>query len=47
MKCAMDLVELYAVRQEKQGFAFGHDTVWQQEFEEMFPLKRRRISCLP
>lgn len=34
---AKDLVELYAKRQEKQGFAFGKDTVWQQEFEELFP----------
>ena len=33
---AKELVELYAVRQQKQGFAFGKDTVWQQEFEEMF-----------
>nr|WP_310603064.1 transcription-repair coupling factor [Anaerosporobacter sp.] len=34
---AKELVELYAKRQEKQGFQFGPDTVWQQEFEEMFP----------
>ena len=34
---ARDLVELYAKRQEKQGFSFGKDTVWQQEFEELFP----------
>jgi transcription-repair coupling factor (superfamily II helicase) len=34
---AKDLVELYAIRQQKQGFMFGKDTVWQQEFEEMFP----------
>lgn len=36
---ARDLVELYAVRSKKQGFAFGKDTVWQQEFEEMFPFE--------
>lgn len=36
---AKDLVELYAVRQQKKGFVFGHDTVWQQEFEEMFPFE--------
>ena len=36
---AKDLVELYAVRQEKQGFVFSQDTVWQQEFEEMFPFE--------
>ncbi len=34
---AKDLVELYAVRQQKEGFVYGKDTVWQQEFEEMFP----------
>lgn len=34
---AKELVELYAKRQEKQGYQFGPDTVWQQEFEEMFP----------
>lgn len=34
---AKDLVELYAARQQRQGFIFSHDTVWQQEFEEMFP----------
>ena len=36
---AKDLVELYAVRRQKQGFAFSKDTVWQQEFEEMFPFE--------
>lgn len=34
---AGDLVELYAVRQQREGFVYGKDTVWQQEFEEMFP----------
>lgn len=34
---AKDLVELYALRQGSQGFQFGKDTVWQREFEEMFP----------
>ena len=34
---AKDLVELYAKRQEKTGFEFGPDTVWQKEFEEAFP----------
>ena len=36
---AEDLVKLYAVRQNEQGFAFGTDTVWQKEFEEMFPFE--------
>lgn len=34
---AKDLVTLYAARQEKTGHAFEKDTVWQREFEEMFP----------
>ena len=34
---AKELVELYAVRQEKEGYVCGPDTVWQKEFEEMFP----------
>ncbi len=34
---AKDLVELYAVRQQQEGYVYGKDTVWQQEFEEMFP----------
>lgn len=34
---AKDLIALYAARQEKQGYQFQPDTVWQREFEEMFP----------
>lgn len=34
---AKDLVELYSIRQNQKGYAFGPDTVWQKEFEEMFP----------
>ena len=34
---AKELVALYAQRQAKEGFQFGEDTVWQKEFEEMFP----------
>ncbi len=36
---ARDLVELYAARQNKTGFQYGQDTVWQREFEEMFPFE--------
>ena len=36
---AKDLVELYALRQQSEGFQFGKDTVWQKEFEEMFPFE--------
>ena len=34
---AQELVDLYAKRQAKQGYAFEKDTVWQREFEEVFP----------
>lgn len=36
---AKELVQLYAQRQEQKGFAFGADTVWQAEFEELFPFE--------
>ena len=36
---AKDLVELYAKRQQIAGYKFGPDTVWQREFEEMFPFR--------
>lgn len=34
---AKELVELYAIRQAREGYQFAEDTVWQKEFEEMFP----------
>ncbi len=36
---AKDLVELYAMRQQTEGYQYGKDTVWQREFEEMFPFE--------
>ena len=36
---AKDLVQLYATRQQSEGFSYGRDTVWQKEFEEMFPFE--------
>ena len=30
-------MKLYAARQDQEGFQYGPDTVWQREFEEMFP----------
>ena len=43
---AKDLVNLYAVRQEKEGFVYGADTVWQREFEEMFPYEETEDQIL-
>lgn len=34
---AKELVELYALRQNHEGYVYGPDTVWQREFEESFP----------
>jgi len=34
---AKELVDLYALRQNTEGFVYGPDTVWQKEFEESFP----------
>lgn len=34
---AQELVDLYAKRQAKKGHMFEKDTVWQKEFEELFP----------
>ncbi|MBE6009963.1 MAG: transcription-repair coupling factor [Lachnospiraceae bacterium] len=34
---AQELVELYAIRQQTEGYQYEPDTVWQKEFEEQFP----------
>ncbi len=34
---AKDLLELYAIRESQQGYAFSKDTPWQREFEDLFP----------
>ncbi|MBQ0042126.1 MAG: transcription-repair coupling factor [Lachnospiraceae bacterium] len=39
---AKDLVALYAARQNQKGYVYGEDTVWQREFEEMFPYEETR-----
>ena len=36
---AQDLVKLYAEREKKNGYVYGPDTVWQREFEELFPFE--------
>lgn len=39
---AKELVELYAIRQAREGFQYSQDTVWQKEFEEIFPYEETR-----
>ena len=36
---AEELIKLYAIRQAGTGYRFGRDTVWQKEFEELFPFE--------
>lgn len=36
-KLAVNLLELYAIREKKLGFKYSEDTVWQKEFEDDFP----------
>jgi len=43
---AADLVKLYALREEKNGFVYGADTVWQREFEELFPFEETEDQVL-
>ena len=43
---AKDLVRLYAARQEQEGYVYGEDTVWQREFEEMFPFEETEDQLL-
>ena len=39
---ARELVELYAARQQLKGHVYEKDTVWQKEFEEMFPYEETK-----
>ena len=43
---AQELVDLYAVRQRSEGFVYSKDSVWQQEFEEMFPFEETEDQLL-
>lgn len=43
---AKDLVELYAARENSEGYQYGEDTVWQREFEEMFPFEETEDQTL-
>lgn len=43
---AKELVELYALRANQEGHAYGADTVWQKEFEELFPYEETEDQLL-
>lgn len=34
---AVDLLNLYAKRESEKGYSFSGDTLWQREFEDLFP----------
>ena len=45
---AEELIELYAIRQKTEGFAFSKDTAWQKEFEDSFPYEETadQLRCI-
>ncbi len=43
---ASELVQLYAARQNQKGYVYGPDTVWQREFEELFPFEETEDQTL-
>lgn len=34
---AVDLINLYAKRESQKGYSFSKDTIWQNQFEDLFP----------
>jgi len=46
MEVAKELVELYAARLQQQGHEFEKDTLWQKEFEELFPYEETEDQLL-
>ncbi|MCX7746272.1 MAG: transcription-repair coupling factor [Clostridia bacterium] len=45
---AGELLKLYAKRQSLKGYAYHGDTVWQKQFEEMFPYQETedQLKCI-
>lgn len=43
---AGELVSLYAARENHKGYVYGPDTVWQREFEELFPFEETEDQTL-
>lgn len=45
---AAELIKLYAQRQSSNGFVFSKDTVWQRQFEELFPYDETddQLKCI-
>jgi len=45
---AQELINLYAQREMAEGHAFGKDTVWQKQFEDLFPYQETedQLRCI-
>lgn len=45
---AQELIKLYAQREAAKGHSFGRDTVWQKQFEELFPYQETedQLKCI-
>lgn len=45
---AKELLEISAERKKRGGYAFGSDTIWQGEFEDMFPYEETedQLRCI-
>ncbi|HEY5587064.1 MAG TPA: transcription-repair coupling factor [Ruminiclostridium sp.] len=45
---AGELIKLYAQREAATGFAYSQDTVWQRQFEELFPYEETddQLKCI-
>ncbi|MHB8061534.1 MAG: DEAD/DEAH box helicase, partial [Ruminiclostridium sp.] len=45
---ANELIKLYAEREAARGFVFSQDTVWQSQFEELFPYDETddQLKCI-
>lgn len=45
---ARELLQLYAQREAVGGYAFGRDTVWQDQFDDLFPFEETpdQIRCI-
>ncbi|NLD50863.1 MAG: transcription-repair coupling factor, partial [Clostridiaceae bacterium] len=45
---AEELIKLYAARAAAEGYSFAPDTVWQKQFEEMFPYQETedQLRCI-
>lgn len=45
---AAELIKLYAKRQSARGHSFSEDTVWQKQFEELFPYDETddQLKCI-